>query len=34
MMLLGAVIFICLDKLYISYAIIIQLIVNIMQCLI
>lgn len=33
-MLLGAVIFIFLDKLYISYAIIIQLIVNIMQCLI
>lgn len=33
-MLLGAVIFIFLDKLYISYTIIIQLIVNIMQCLI
>ena len=31
MMLLGGVIFIFLDKLYISYAIIIQLIVNIMQ---
>lgn len=33
-MLLGAVTFILLDKLYISYAIIIQLKVNIMQCLI
>lgn len=34
MMLLGAVIFIFLDKLYIIYAIIVQIIVNIMQCFI
>lgn len=34
MMSLRAVTFIFLDKLYISYAIIIQLMVNIMQCLI
>lgn len=33
-MLLGAVIFIFLDKLYIIYTIIIQIIVNIMQCFI